>query len=325
MVAKTKDELCRKLSECEHIALTSDGWTDDFRKVSYVTVTAHYFDSDLNLQSCILDTSAVEERKTAEVLANTVENVINSFGFDYSKVTIVTDNAANMIAAFRGRCCRVSCFAHCLNLVVTDMLAIDNADFQSMITNCKVLVRHFKHTGLQRKLPRTLKQECPTRWNSTYTMLDAVLAQYEEIHDVLNERKELKYLYAVDKDVLVSVVSLLVHFKNASEKACADSHPTLQFVVPVCHKLMTAACKDEDSDSDVVRDLKSTARQALKSKVRLHVLHDVAAFLNPTMKGLTFIPPTRKKAAMEYVTRMVASLPVTSQNAVAANSTEVNT
>jgi len=230
-----------------------------------------------------------------------------SFGFDYSKVTIVTDNASNMVAAFRDRCSRVSCFAHYLNLVLIDMMAVKNVEFQTMITNCKALVRHFKHTGLQNKMQRTLKQECPTRWNSTYAMLDAILMQHDEVHDILNARKELRYLYAVDKDLLASVVSFLEYFKSASERACADTRPTLQLVVPMYHKL-TAACKDNDGDCDVVRDLKAKGRLALESKVRLDTLHDVAAFLNPTMKGLTFIPPKRKKAALEYVTRMLVSL-----------------
>jgi len=44
MVVKTKADLCSKLSSCNHTALTSDGWTDNFRKIAYVTVTAQYFD-----------------------------------------------------------------------------------------------------------------------------------------------------------------------------------------------------------------------------------------------------------------------------------------
>jgi len=40
--------------------------------VTYITVTRHFFDSDLKLHSCILDTSAVEERKTADVIGKFV-------------------------------------------------------------------------------------------------------------------------------------------------------------------------------------------------------------------------------------------------------------
>lgn len=64
-----------ELTQCDYIALTTDGWTDDFRKISFVTVTAHYFDAEFNLQSCILNTGAVDDRKTAEVLGNVVKEV----------------------------------------------------------------------------------------------------------------------------------------------------------------------------------------------------------------------------------------------------------
>ena len=53
------------------------------------------------------------QKKTGEVLSKAVEDVVTQFGLEYRKVTIVTDNASNMISAFRDRCCRISCFAHC--------------------------------------------------------------------------------------------------------------------------------------------------------------------------------------------------------------------
>jgi len=40
IVEATKADVRQKLSKAEYIALTSDGWTDDFHKISYVTVTA---------------------------------------------------------------------------------------------------------------------------------------------------------------------------------------------------------------------------------------------------------------------------------------------
>ena len=46
---------------------------------------------------------------------------------------MVTDNAANMVAAFRDRCCSLSCFAYCLNLVMVDVIATENGDFQSQL------------------------------------------------------------------------------------------------------------------------------------------------------------------------------------------------
>lgn len=310
IVSSTKDCVRKKLSESKYIALTSDGWTDDFRKISYNTVTAHYFDSQLKLQSCILDTSPVEEGKTADVLGKAVANVIGEFGLTMQQVTIVTDNAANMVAAFRDRCHRISCFAHCLNLVVNDMLSAGNDDFQNLLTNCKSLVRHFKHTGLQKELTKTLKQECPTRWNSTYTMLESILTQFDEIHEVLSQRKDLRFLYAIDRDQLSALVSFLEHFKTASESVCADSKPTLHLVVPIYHRLTTAVTKEEHGDIDMIRILKVKAGQSLLTKVRLDWLHDIAAFLNPAMKGLFFLPASRKKAVLEKVSQMIADVQI---------------
>jgi len=216
-----------------------------------------------------------------------------------------------MISAFRDRCCRISCFAHCLNLVVQEMLKVDNADFQTMMSNCKVLVRHFKHSGLQNKLDRTLKQDCPTRWNSTYIMLESILEQYDKVYDILSERRELRFLYAVDKDLLIAVTDFLKHFKVASEKICSDKSVTIHLVVPLHYRLLSTVCKEEEGDLDVIRAFKIKGQAVLQTKVRLDTLHDVAALLNPCMKGLTFIPPARKRAALEYTTKLIPAVPVT--------------
>jgi len=314
LVEKSKSKVRTEISSCEHAALTSDGWTDDFRKVSYLTITAHYFDGEMNLRSCILDTGSLDERKTGDVLAKSVEDVVKEFGLDYRKVTIVTDNASNMISAFRDRCCRISCFAHCLNLVVQDMLKVDDADFQSMMSHCKILVRHFKHAGLQNQLDRTLKQECPTRWNATYIMMESILEQYDKVHDILSKRRELRYLYAVDKDLLLAVTDFLKHFKVASEKVCSDKSVTIHLVVPLYHRLLSTVCKEEDGELDVIRAFKIKGRQALETKVRLDKLHDVAALLNPCMKGLTFISAARKRAALEHTTKLIAAVRATTDS-----------
>jgi len=51
----------QNLQTDEYIALMSDGWTNDYRKVAYVIVLADFSDDNLDLLSCILDTSAVHK------------------------------------------------------------------------------------------------------------------------------------------------------------------------------------------------------------------------------------------------------------------------
>ena len=65
---------------------------------------------------------------------------------------------------------------------------------------------------------------------------------------------------------------------------------------------------------DVIRAFKIKGQQALETKVRLDTVHDVAALLNPCMKGLTFISAARKRAALEYTTKLIAAVPATTDN-----------
>ena len=129
-VSEVKASLKAVISKKNYVALTSDGWTDDMLKI-YVTITVHYFDNDMTLCSHILHTGRIDERKTANVIGKFVAFIVIEF-----------------------ECCRLSCFADCLNLVVTDMLANAHSELKTMISNCKRLVRHFKHAALQSRLKK---------------------------------------------------------------------------------------------------------------------------------------------------------------------------
>lgn len=49
-----------------HCAMTTDIWTDDYRKISYMALTVHYINSDWKICERVLCTSHMEEKKTAE-------------------------------------------------------------------------------------------------------------------------------------------------------------------------------------------------------------------------------------------------------------------
>lgn len=137
--------------------------------------------------------------------------------------------------------------------------------------------------------------------------MESILSQYDEVHGILDMRKELKFLYAIDKDTLSQVVKFFEHFKVASQKASSDSHPTIHFMEPPYQKLLKI-CDVAEDDIEPVKLLKARAKQALPLKIRLDVTRDVAVFLNPRMKGLKFIAATRKKAALEKVRLMLAEV-----------------
>ena len=96
-VCLSVDQMCElwqnETNLCRHFYTI---WVDWWFSESVIPTRngTFYFDSEMNLQSCILDIGSLDERKTGEVLGKAVEDVVREFGLDYRKVAIVTDNAS---------------------------------------------------------------------------------------------------------------------------------------------------------------------------------------------------------------------------------------
>ncbi len=119
MYAKRVKEIKQELEQISHVALTSDLWTSRVTK-SYLTVTCHYLTSSWVLQSQVLETS--NQTTLLRIL-------LHHWEISEKIVAMVTDNAANIIAAVRKSGWKhVSCFAHTLNLVVSEAIKTDLID-----------------------------------------------------------------------------------------------------------------------------------------------------------------------------------------------------
>ncbi|KAG8174443.1 hypothetical protein JTE90_014230 [Oedothorax gibbosus] len=102
-------------------------------------------------------------------------------------VTVVADNAANMKNAITVHLNLPyqPCIAHTLNLVVEDALKVSDT-FKDLLQKCRGIVGHFKssvtstsklkNAQIQLNIqPLSIKQDVPTRWNSTLHMLERLL------------------------------------------------------------------------------------------------------------------------------------------------------
>ena len=98
------------------------------------------------------------------------------------------------------------------------------------------------------------------------------------------------------------IENFIEYFKLASEKVCFDRHPTLHFVVPLYQQLLKA-CTENDDDNKFVKLLKAKAGAA--TKVRLDIRQDVGVFLNPSMKGLSFLIPIRMNAVLKKIKQLI--------------------
>lgn len=97
-------------------AFTTDMWTDDYRKISYISLTVHYIDEDWQMREQVLAASKFPDvRHTADNIKKTILNILKSYNLipdtTMKRYTFVTDSASNFISAFRGLN-HIPCFAH---------------------------------------------------------------------------------------------------------------------------------------------------------------------------------------------------------------------
>lgn len=116
------ERIMELVSQAQAIALTCDSWTN-INNDSFFAVTAHFFDENYELRSPLLACKKFEERHTADNIVIFLQKVVETWKITNKVTAIVTDNAANIVAATRKCNWRhVPCLAHTLNLIVQAML-----------------------------------------------------------------------------------------------------------------------------------------------------------------------------------------------------------
>jgi len=179
-----------QLQNVSAVCLTCDGWTSRNNQ-SFFAVTAHFIDpeNDIKLESVLLGCRSFPLSHTADNISEFMKDTVAEWRLSDRISAVVTDNASNMKSAI-DKCNwrRLSCFAHTINLIVHNGIEV----IESIVDKVKDIVSFFKRSShglakLQEMQKQTdspilkLKQDCPTRWNSTYDMLDRFLKIKEPI------------------------------------------------------------------------------------------------------------------------------------------------
>lgn len=86
----------------------------------------------------------------------------------------------------------------------------------------------------KKKKPYNLKQECPTRWNSAFYMIERILNTHTAIAKVLlNTPKAVLPLSADEILILEDLKLLLAPFDHATKKASSRSLVTASLIIPI--------------------------------------------------------------------------------------------
>lgn len=306
---RIKNELEIVLSE-NHLAFTTDMWTDDHTKRSFLTLTAHYIDDNFNLKANVLgNREFLPESKTGANILDFIEEMLMEFKIEekLNQSVIVTDNGSNVVAAFR-RYKRLSCGCHNLNLVMEDVLEkINIPELQELITAAKKLVTYFKQSELNGKLTKTLKQHVKTRWNSMYIMLKSIHDMFKEIQTLLIEKNEVHRIAEINFNLLQQVLEFLKQFKCCSEKLSSENVPTIHEFSLWSAKLLKL-CSEGPSDCAVMQELKQNTKISLNRRFQSTTIHLVGVFLNPPYKKLQFLSEEQREQVLATVKAMLEEI-----------------
>jgi len=178
------------------VSFTVDIWTAEHTTQCYMSLTAHWLQSDFLLRSAVLHCIPFDDRHTSDNIGSMFREMLTNWNISLSNChTILHDNAPNITKAFREMnfigLQQFPCFAHSLQLVIKDGIFGQNESSEILATGRK-LVGHFKKSSsatnrlhiLQKELNLPLSQliqDVPTHWNSTLDLLKRLLEQLRAI------------------------------------------------------------------------------------------------------------------------------------------------
>lgn len=310
------------------IALTTDIWTDNFKRISYLVITAHFVDaydgSEPVLRDQILSLIplSVDEKKTGAYLASVIKQTLQKIGIgDYfHKIWFVTDRGLNILNGLKILDIkRLSCFDHLLNNTVGTVCKLPLIDL--VLKPVRKLVKFIKIGGHNNKFKKSLKSYAKTRWNTHYDMSLSVDENFEDLDTVLRQLNETNRLTEINRLYLKEIITFLKNFKDISDELEKSLTPTLYLVWPSSVRILRFL-KSTRVDSLLLSKMKKKARVYFSKNFVLDKVHRLATILHPQMKGLKFATDEDKLGTIRDLKAMVDSTDSTEQRPVRRRSNE---
>lgn len=314
--------LVQHLDDGIGIGSTTDIWTDDVNKVSFLSVTAQFIDKEFVLHNRTLACQPFPMPHKGPDVLEKYQEVLSSFKLHHPDlVTVVTDRGSNMHSRdsipsvfYWEPCCD-----HIIGTILTTVInkrtrTVDGKksapfyEFEekapelfTLIDIVKALVTYVKQAALEKDLETTVKQEVVTRWNSLLRCLKSVEKVLDELIELLRSRGRglASKATLIDRDLLKELITFLEPFQEATLALEVFKQPTLHRVLYFRQSLLThcevvredIAVKNKDGtvtilrqDSPSIASLKPKFRELIEEKFPITELMIVAALLNPKTK-----------------------------------------
>lgn len=345
MYMSVKAIIQERVDKAQHVSFTSDAWTSDNNLHAFLSLTAHWIDSNWERQYAFLQLRLLEGSHTGEMLAAELLSIMEDWKIVGDRRGILLrDNGSNMVKAARvAKISDLGCYIHTLQLVVGESLKTQRAVKDSIAT-ARGIVGHFRHSSkatdhlkrIQESLnsnradddtdqllpAHRLIQDVSTRWNSTYYMLERLLEQKRAI-GVYSQEAEIQSLTANQWNLVEKVLSTLKPFEEQTKQASlASSHAGI--IIPGIRLLERFLQRTKNPGDDIgIQTMRTEMYTDLHARF-LHLISNttcvIATVLDATCKLRFFVNDEAAKAKQmllevalkEIRTRRSATATVTS-------------
>ena len=198
------------------------------------------------------------------------------------------------------------CAAHRLQNAIKDALSSSGRLLENLLARARNIVTHFKKSAVDADaLQVTMKemelktkkliQDCPTRWNSAFFMLQRLVELEIPVGIVLRKSKLTQLeLSPQEWAAADSLIAILADLEEVNRTLCGETCVTLSYVLPLMFGLVNKTLVDKADDRAPIPGVKRNLRQSISKRFELINLTPdrldlQAAALDPRFRHLPFL------------------------------------
>ncbi|CAF2939679.1 unnamed protein product [Rotaria sp. Silwood2] len=287
---------CVLLEAVANTALTisPDNWTDKYRGINYMGVTAHFVDENLNYYAIdLFCVEIMDVKKTAENIYRLMESQLAQFCLDQymDSITFVTDRGSNFIKAFRLNKV-LFCVAHRLNNILKRcfyQIPMKNKKNKSLNTSVR---SNTTITEIQ-ETPKKKKKRCIVNLQPSPEIGDFTEGICEDESDDQDEDDDGDSCGYDDNgdfddnhDYKDLTINQLPNNKTVLIELQKTNAPSLFLVLPCITHLRNELSNGDRKERSGMKFFYKRALQLLSSMFNMDEDYIIGAFLHPNYKQL---------------------------------------
>lgn len=323
LYGKVSQKILELLKSFEKLSFTSDIWSDTCSGVALLSLTCHGITEEFERKMIVLKAEVFNEsRHTGENIAYKLEEILSQWEIPKEKVKcVVRDEGANMKKGVNLLNVKhIDCAAHKIQNVLKEGMKAQET-VTAAITKCKKIATHFHHStsaqdelaNIQKRLlQKTLKikQECTTRWNSTFHMLERILQVKESVCIYASTNNKIPLLTSEEWMIIEKLSGVLRPFDELT-KELSSADVSISSVIPLIATLEKIV-GDLDATDEYIGDTIAVLKDELIHKfsgLENDLLYATATFIDPRYKSKFFKNMAIKERIIEHILDLVGDNP----------------